>query len=195
MADFEVLPLTMATWPDFAAVIEGGHGAWGGCWCLGFHEAPAHKPHTVEEARQAKEDRVRDGTTHAALVYDGPRVVGWCQFGSPEELPRIKLRREYLAAKPSRPDWRITCFFVDRDYRHQGVAAAALSGALGEISRLGGGLVESYPEDTEGRSVSSSFLYNASLALFEHQGFTRQRPLGKTHWVVQRLVPALAPPA
>lgn len=86
------------------------------------------------------------------------------------------------------PDWRITCFFVDKDYRGKGVASVALAGALQEISRLGGGTVESYPESVANRSVSASFLYNSRLSMFEGQGFERVRQLGKNHWVVAKLV-------
>ena len=35
------------------------------------------------EERAEKECRVREGRAHAALVYDGPTCVGWCQFGPP----------------------------------------------------------------------------------------------------------------
>jgi len=69
---------------------------------------------------------------------------------------------------------------------HHGVADAGLDGALAEIARLGGGRVESYPEDTAGRKVSGSFLNNATVAMFERHGFTRERRLGKNHWVVSR---------
>jgi GNAT superfamily N-acetyltransferase len=89
------------------------------------------------------------------------------------------------------PDWRITCFFVDRDYRGQGVISLALEGALNEIARLGGGTVESYPEDVEGRSTSSSFLYNGTISIFERQGFQRTRQIGKHHWVVTRVIDSL----
>ena len=37
-------------------------------------------------------NRVRAGTAHAALVFDGDDCVGWCQFGAPDEVPRIKNR-------------------------------------------------------------------------------------------------------
>ncbi|MFF4019714.1 GNAT family N-acetyltransferase [Streptomyces sp. NPDC001843] len=121
-------------------------------------------------------------------MYDGETCVGWCQFGPTGELPRIKHRRAYLQGDPELPDWRITCFFVHRGHRRKGVAAVALEGALGEIARLGGGSVESYPEDADGRSVSASFLYNGTLALFESRGFARTRRLGKHHWVVSRTV-------
>ena len=86
------------------------------------------------------------------------------------------------------PDWRITCFFVGRTHRRRGVADAALAGALNEIARLGGGLVESYPEDAGGRKVSGSFLYNATVGDVRAAGFERRRRIGKHHWVVSRRV-------
>jgi hypothetical protein len=82
------------------------------------------------------------------------------------------------------PDWRITCFFVGRTHRHREVAGVALAGALEEIARLGGGMVESYPEDPTGRKVSGSFLHNGTVAMFERHGFTRSRKIGKHRWVV-----------
>lgn len=185
MSAFVVKPLSASTWPDFAALVERHNGVWGGCWCLEFHaegkERGAHR-------REKKECRVRQGTAHAALVYDTSACVGWCQFGPPEELPRIKHLRAYREELTSLPEWRITCFFVDKAYRGKGVCALALAGALEEISRLGGGTVESYPEDVADRTVSASFLYNSRLSLFEHQGFERVRRLGKHHWVVAKVV-------
>jgi GNAT superfamily N-acetyltransferase len=187
MPEFSVKPLSPVTWPDFAALVERHHGVWGGCWCLEFHpEGKERGP----DRRDKKECRVREGTAHAALVYDGDKCVGWCQFGSPKELPRIKRQGAYREHLATLPDWRITCFFVDKGYRGQGVAAVALHGALQEISRLGGGTVESYPEDVDGRSVSASFLHNGSAAMFEKEGFTRDRQIGKNHWVVIKLVTA-----
>jgi hypothetical protein len=191
---FEVRPLDVTTWPDFAALVEANNGVWGGCWCLGFHVEGGPQGY---HRRAAKELRVREGRAHAALVYDGDECVGWCQFGSPEELPRIKQRRAYDAsAGPGEPPpWRITCFFVGSGHRRQGVAEAALAGALREIARLGGGRVESFPEDTSGRKVSGSFLHNGTLAMFEQAGFERDRQIGKSRWVVTRKVRAAAKPA
>ena len=188
--DFRVRALDASTWPDFAALVERHNGVWGGCWCLGFHPESADRGRTVALNRADKECRVREGRAHAALVYDAATCVGWCQFGSPVEITRIKHRKEYEASLVTLPDWRITCFFVDKGYRRRGVAAAGLAAALAEIGRLGGGTVESYPEDVEGRSVSGSFLNNATLAMFESQGFERTRRLGKNHWVVTKTIEA-----
>ena len=39
-----------------------------------------------------------------------------------------------------------------------------------------------------GRKVSSSFLHNGALSMFERQGFERIRRIGKHHWVVAKVV-------
>jgi GNAT superfamily N-acetyltransferase len=184
MSGFSVKPLDETTWPHFARLVERHNGVWGGCWCMAFHA----KGVGDTQNRSEKESRVKEGRAHAALVYDGATCVGWCQFGPTEELPRIKAQRAYREGLTALPDWRITCFFVDKSYRGKGVARAALEGALGEIARLGGGTVESYPEDVEGRSTSSSFLHNGTVAMFERQGFERTRRIGKDRWVVTRVL-------
>jgi GNAT superfamily N-acetyltransferase len=186
MATFTVKRLDAATWPDFAQLVERHNGVWGGCWCMAFHAEGGERGKTFAQKRSEKECRVREGRAHAALVYDSAACVGWCQFGSTEELPRIKHQRAYREGLTALPDWRITCFFVDKSHRAKGVAAAALRGALQEIARLGGGTVESYPEDAEGRTVSSSFLHNGTLSMFEQQGFERSRKLGKDRWLVAK---------
>ena len=188
MPKFTVKPLTESTWPDFARLVEKHNGVWGGCWCMSFHEEGVGRGHTAAGNRAAKEQRVREGRAHAALVYDGAEAVGWCQFGPTEELPRIKHRKQYQEGLDELPVWRITCFFVDKDHRGEGVTSAALEGALKEIARLGGGRVESYPEDVEGRKTSGSFLFSATTSIFERQGFERTRKLGMHTWVMTKVV-------
>ena len=92
-----------------------------------------------------------------------------------------------LQARP--PDRRITCLFVASTRRTRGLASLALAGALEEIGRLGGATEESCPEDTAERKVSSSFLDNATVSLFERHGCGRTRRLGKNPWVVTTTAP------
>ena len=91
---FSVRPLTESTWPDFARLVEANNGVWGGCWCMGFHVKPG-KGRTPQQNRAEKEQWVREGRAHAALVFDGDDCLGWCQFGSPAELPEVKSKRKY----------------------------------------------------------------------------------------------------
>jgi ribosomal protein S18 acetylase RimI-like enzyme len=183
---FTSRPLDASTWDAFAELVERNNGVFGGCWCLGFH--PESRQQGVGR-RTVKEDRVRTDRAHAALVLDEDGAAqGWCQFGSPEELPAIKHRREYEKDLPPRPDWRITCFFVDPRHRGRGVARTGLAGALDQIARAGGGRVEAIPEVTVGRQAPGRFLFSATVELLEEYGFTRERRVGKHAWIVSRVV-------
>ena len=152
---------------------------------MGFHEEGVGRGHTVEGRTAAtKEQRVREGRAHAALVFDGATCVGWCQFGPTDELPRIKHRRAYEQGLDALPDWRITCFFVDSGYRRRGVAvgrARRRAGGDRAAGRRDGGEL---PAGHGGGKVSAAFLHNGTLSLFEHHGFERdapdrQAPLGR----------------
>jgi hypothetical protein len=151
---------------------------------MGFHPKGAAEAPTPK--RQQKLDRVRAGTAHAALVFQGEECVGWCQFGSPDEVPRIKNRAAYEKGRTDAPEWRIACCYVGRGHRRQGVATAALAGAVELIGSLGGGTVEGYPESAE--AVPAGFLYHGALSTFEKTGFVRDRKIGKHRWVVTRFV-------
>ena len=185
-AEYTVKALDETTWEAFAALVERNNGVFGGCWCMGFHPEGVGKETTAALNRRRKLGRVREGRAHAALVFDGDQCLGWCQFGPPAELPRIKSRAAYEKGQAAAPDWRITCNFVGKGHRRQGVATAALEGALDLIGRLGGGTVEGYPEDAG--SVPAGFLFNGALSTYEQLGFTRDRRIGKHRWVVARVV-------
>ena len=182
--------LTTHTWPDFAALVEANNGVWGGCWCLGFHPEGVGVGNGPAWNRDAKQAHVARGTVHQVLVYDGDQCVGWCQFGSPAELPNIKNGKAYEAGLAQLPDWRIGCIFTGKGHRGQGVARAAVAGALAAIEDAGGGLVEAYPEQVEGRPPQrGAYLHTGPEDLFEEFGFERDRRIAKWRWVMRRRVP------
>jgi len=183
---YTVKALDESTWDAFAALVERNNGVYGGCWCMGFHPEGVGKDTTAEQNRERKLERVRAGTAHAALVFEGGDCVGWCQFGAPGEVPRIKSRAAYEKGVTTLPDWRIACNFVGKGHRRQGVATAALAGAIELIATLGGGTVEGYPESAD--SVPAGFLFNGALSTYETFGFVRDRKIGKHRWVVTKVV-------
>ena len=184
-------PLSPDTWADFATLVEANGGVWGGCWCMGFHPEGVGKGHTPAQNREAKHAHVRAGTVHQVLVYDGNACVGWCQYGPPAEIASIKNPKAYEAGLTELPDWRIGCIFTDRRLRGRGVARAAVAAVLTAIEEAGGGLVEAYPEQVEGRPPQrGAFLHTGPEDLFEEFGFERDRRIAKWRWVMRRRVGA-----
>ncbi len=151
-----------------------------------FHLKPSGPNRTATPRRELKERLVRTNRAHAALVYDGADVVGWCQFGPPAELPGRMGGFGKLGV--ALPDWRITCFFVDRDRRREGIAKAALAGALRMIASKGGGTVDAYPSDIRGKSTSSSFLWSGTASMFDDAGFRLLGHLGTTKVVMRKVI-------
>ncbi len=186
MSEYEARALGPDTWDAFARLAERHNGVFGGCWCTYFHTMHAEKTFTAEGNRDLKRRLVDEGRAHAALVYDGDEAVAWCEYGTPEELPNIYHRKQYEEELDVLPDYRITCIFVDKRYRRKGLSAIALQGALDLISEAGGGAVEGYPHDNDGKK--KSVLYNGTRLLFERAGFDFVRSKGTGNCVMRRTV-------
>ena len=188
--------LSKETLPDFEKLLET-HPAPGAypCWCM--HN---HRPRTLPENqrlhssvkraarnRQQKRELVESGRSHGILVYAKGELVGWCQYGLREELPRIDSNPTYrsLALEVDKKKmWRITCFVVDRGYRRRGVASAGLKAALAAIRRKGGGLVEAYPIIRWGAYAE----YRGTVSMFRKEGFKIVASLGKSNVVMRRTI-------
>ena len=184
-ARYTIRPLDASTWDAFAELVERNNGIYGGCWCIGYHSVYKRG---ISDPRTLKEQLVRAGDAHAALVFDQQGLAqGWCQYGSPDELD-LKHGREYRKDPPPPARWRITCIYVDKRHRGQGIARAGLGGALAQIAAAGGGLVEAISETTAGRAAQGRFLFSATVELFEQHGFARGRQVGKHAWIVSRQI-------
>jgi GNAT superfamily N-acetyltransferase len=181
--------LSPDTWDDFAALVEANNGVWGGCWCIGFHPEGITRDSTAAGNREAKRAHVDNGTVHQVLVYLDGQCVGWVQFGPPAEVATIKNPKAYERDRVDLPDWRIGCVFTGSPHRGRGVARAALAAALTAIAEAGGGVVEAYPEQVEGRVPQrGAYLHTGPETLFEEFGFVRDRRIAKWRWVMRTTV-------
>jgi GNAT superfamily N-acetyltransferase len=186
--ELTVRALAPDTWEAFADLVERHNGVFGGCWCTYFQTMHSEKAFEAASNRELKERLVREGRAHAALVFDRDVAVAWAEYGSCAELPNIYHRKQYDEEADLHPDYRITCIFVDKKYRRRGVTAVALHGAVELIAQAGGGVVEGYPHDTQGKK--QSVLYNGTRSLFEREGFVLVRPKGLKNTVMRRTVAA-----
>lgn len=179
--------LTPQTWDDFAALVEANNGVWGGCWCLAFH--PESPTGSYDGNRAVKRSLVQAGAVRQVLVYDGDDCVGWCQYGTPDELPSLKNPKAYAAELDVLPRWRIGCIFTGSKHRGRGVARAAVTAVLAEVGAAGGGLLEAYPEQVADRKPQrGAYLHTGPETLYGSLGFSRHRRIAKWRWVMRRQV-------
>jgi len=202
---FSTRELSPQTYSDFERLAA----KQGECWCMYYQRA---KPigRTFEKAAWAKMDKrdrreimvrmnkrdkkrlVQEGRSHAILVYEGRVPVGWCQYGTQDELPRIDAGRNYSkVGPPIGPEriWRITCFFVDRRYRKKGAAKAGLKAALSSIKERGGGVVEAYPVVSKKMAAVPEWLWFGTPSMFEREGFRVVAPLGTSLVLMRKEIP------
>lgn len=183
--------LSAATLSDFSELAR----KQGGCWCIYYQRPrPLRGLSAAEWAKKNQRDKtalVRKRKAHAILVYDKGSPIGWCQYGPSDELPRIDAGRNYKRAAapvPSGQLWRITCFFVDRNFRGRNVAKAALKAALASISRQGGGTVEAYPVVSPKMAAVPEWRWFGTPSMFEKEGFRKVAPLGTSGVLMRKEV-------
>ena len=179
------------TWADFEKLAP----KQGTCWCMYYHRdkplsGKIPREQRVALNRKEKERLVREDRSHAALVYDDETLAGWCRYGLKEELPRIDAGRNYKKIGPlaDKKLWRITCFFVDRTYRGQGVAKAALDGALESIKKRGGGVVEAYPVLSKKLITNPEWVWFGTPSMFQKRGFVTTAPLGTRYLMMRKTI-------
>lgn len=106
---YRIDPLTPPTWPAFAALAERHNGVFGGCWCVWFHCHPDPPERQEMGNRAFKQRMIEEGRAHAALVFDGDEAIAWAEYGTVDELPNIRHRKEWEQTVEQVPDFRITC--------------------------------------------------------------------------------------
>lgn len=150
-SSFVTKELSKKTWPDYQRFFSQGNG-WDHCGCTWYHGVRARGLRTFAEQRDfnlnVKCDLVERRLAHGILVYANREPIGWCQFGSKDELPIAEHQKRRPRLLPDDTEdnvWRITCFCTVKEYREQGVAELALRAALKGIRKRGGGVVKSYP--------------------------------------------------
>lgn len=125
------------------------------------------------------------GPPPGLLAYRGDRPVAWCAVGPRDEFVRLRSSRS-LAPVDDRPAWAITCLFVAKDARGQGVSVALIDGAARFARRHGARLIEGYPSDPRGGRLPDAFAWTGLPAAFERAGFTEVARRAATRPIVRR---------
>jgi GNAT superfamily N-acetyltransferase len=163
-----VRPLTADLWPAFEQLF-GENGACGGCWCMYWRIGSAYQKHPRDKNKAAFRDIVERGPPPGLLAFDGQLAVGWCQLLPRAALPRLEHAR-LLKRVDDLPVWSLSCFYVRKGYRNQGVTASLIAAALKVAKRAKAPALEAYPVDSD-ETKSTSSLYTGKASTFVRAGF------------------------
>jgi GNAT superfamily N-acetyltransferase len=167
MVRFEVRQLSPELWPALEDLF-GTAGAVGRCWCMYWRIGSEYRAREGDANKQAFRAIARDGPSPGLLAFDGDLAVGWCQLTPRDALPWLE-RTWRLKRVDDLPVWSISCFYVRKGYRRQGVATALIEAAL-DVARLAGApAVEAYPLDAE---LTPSSSHTGYASTFARMGFS-----------------------
>jgi GNAT superfamily N-acetyltransferase len=163
------LPATAARWKDLQTLF-GTNGACAGCWCMWFRlprsEWVAGKG---DGNKRALAKLLRAGTEPGLIAYAGREPAGWVALAPREEYVRLAASRT-LKAIDARPVWSVSCFFIARAYRGQGLMTELIEAAAAFAGKRGATLLEGYPSNPK-RKTSDTFIYTGTLGSFARAGF------------------------
>lgn len=129
------------------------------------------------ETRQMHKSIVDSGIVTGLLAYLHGDVVGWIAVEPREAYPRLAHARS-LKPVDDQPVWSVTCFFVAKRFRRQGIMVELLKAAVEHVRKQGGKIVEGYPIDAQ-KDMPAPFIYTGTASAFEEAGFrevARQAP-------------------
>lgn len=163
-----IRPLTPDLWPALEDLF-GKNGASNGCWCMYWRIGSAYYKRPRVKNKAAFREIVKRGPPPGLLAFDGNVAVGWCQLMPRDALPWLE-RRQVLQRVDDVPVWSLTCFYVRRGYRKQGVMSALIAAALKAAKRAKAPALEAYPVDTDAPN-STSNVFTGIASTFARAGF------------------------
>lgn len=162
-------PLKRNLWTDLEELF-GPNGACGGCWCMYWKlRGKEYDEFKGYETRQLHKSIIDSGTVTGLLAYLHGDVVGWVAVEPRSAYPKLAHSRN-LKPVDDEPVWSVTCFFVAKRFRKQGIAVELLNAAVDHVRRQGGKIVEGYPVDAK-KEMPALFVYTGTASAFQQAGF------------------------
>ncbi len=188
----EIVPVTSDRWRPLASFF-GPSGAYSNCWCTFFRQSGKEYQAGVRDRGAANRRMLQrltaEGAVPGLLALRDDRPVGWVSVAPREEYARVL--RSPLVDRDSLADdgvWSVVCFWVPREHRGTGVAGALLAGAVEHAAANHALTVEGYPIDTAGHRRASADVYQGTVSLFLHAGFSESYRRKPDRPVVRRAI-------
>jgi GNAT superfamily N-acetyltransferase len=164
-------PLTRKNWGLFIELF-GNKGACGNCWCMYYRlPKPAFREGKTDDGnKNAMKKLVWENKPAGILgIYEG-QAIAWCAFAPREDFMKLEKSRVHKRIDTEMV-WSIPCFFIDKQFRRNGVSVALLQGVIGYAKEAGINIIEAYPTIPTQEKLPDSFAWIGLYTSFERAGF------------------------
>ena len=161
-----VRPLTPDLWPALEDLF-GQLGVCNGCWCMYWRIGGAYRKNPRSSNKAAFRKVVTRGPPPGLLAFEGDLAVGWCQLTPRDALPWLESSRR-LKRVDDAPVWALSCLYVRKGYRRNGVTSALIAAAVKFAKRAKAPALEAYPLDADATPSASG---TGFATTFERAGF------------------------
>jgi GNAT superfamily N-acetyltransferase len=163
-------PLTPDRWPDLERLF-GPNGANSGCWCMFWRQTGPdwHGCDAAGRNRAFKAVCAKGARPPGVIAYREDRPIGWVAIAPRTDYVRLQNAR-VLVPIDDKPVWSITCFFIHRTARRQGLMEKLIGAAVDFARDQGATIVEAYPRPVTEKEASAT-LYVGTVNCFERAGF------------------------
>jgi len=142
--EIECHPVSKERWKDLEQLL-GDRGGWQGCWCMRWRLTRARfVSQRGAPNRRALRREIGAGHCTGVVAYRDGEPVAWCSVGPRQNYPVLETS-DLLARVDDRAVWSITCVFVAKRARRQGITVPLIQGAVAFAAQNHADVVEAYP--------------------------------------------------
>ena len=166
----KIFPLDRTRWSDLEKLF-GERGGCGGCWCMTWRLTSSE----FEKRKGAGNKRLLKKLVECkeplgVLAYINGEPVGWCAVAPREKFVRLENSR-VRKRLDDKPVWSVTCLFVQKPFRGQGISVQLLNGAIKYCKSMRAEIIEGYPEEPYANKIPDAFAWKGIPSSFRKAGF------------------------
>jgi GNAT superfamily N-acetyltransferase len=104
------------------------------------------------------------------LGFYGDQPIAWCAFAPREDYIKLEKSRVHKRID-NEPVWSIPCFFIDKNFRRNGVSVELLKGVIQYARKQKIRVIEAYPTIPTQEQLPDPFAWIGLYKSFERAGF------------------------
>ena len=164
-------PLGKSNWSKFVQLF-GERGACGNCWCMYYRlsKADFREGKAENGNKEAMHSLVMDNKPTGILGFYEDLPIAWCAFAPREDFLKLEKSRVHKRID-DQPVWSIPCFFIDKNFRRQGITVELLKGVIRFAKEKGIKIIEAYPAIPTKETLPDTFAWIGLYKSFESAGF------------------------